>query len=179
MLRDFERWPQYKNLYIKAFEKMIANHPGEIKVASGELAESNGGVERYTQDGSTGVSDGDGFFDQWRAESDAESGEAASTHTHTHTHTTARPQCELERTGRSGQQNGHSLIGSISSDGTVERERERERRAAPPRMVDVDAPGAEIFGGTTPSKSPVPYNPDPRVADDESAEEVMELFLNA
>ena len=43
MLRDFERWPQYKNLYIKAFEKMIANHPGEIKVASGELAESNGG----------------------------------------------------------------------------------------------------------------------------------------
>lgn len=46
-------------------------------------------------------------------------------------------------------------------------------------MVDVDAPGAEIFGGTTPSKSTVPYNPDPRVADYESAEEVMELFLNA
>lgn len=43
MLRDFERWPQYKNLYIKAFEKMIANHPGEIKVATGELAEANGG----------------------------------------------------------------------------------------------------------------------------------------
>lgn len=43
MLRDFEMWPQYKNLYIKAFEKMIENHPGEIKVASGELAETNGG----------------------------------------------------------------------------------------------------------------------------------------
>lgn len=66
-----------------------------------------------------------------------------------------------------------------SSDKPVERERERERRAASTRMVDVDAPGAEIFGGTTPSKSSVPYNPDPRVADYESAEEVMELFLNA
>lgn len=43
MLRDFERWPQYKNLYIKAFDQMIKNHPGEIKVASGELAEPNGG----------------------------------------------------------------------------------------------------------------------------------------
>ena len=44
MIRDFERWPRYKELYIKAFDRMIANHPGEIKVASGELAKSNGGV---------------------------------------------------------------------------------------------------------------------------------------
>jgi len=43
MLRDFERWPRYKELYIRAFDKMIQNHPGEIKVASGELAENNGG----------------------------------------------------------------------------------------------------------------------------------------
>lgn len=43
MIRDFERWPRYKTKYIKAFEKMIANHPGEIKVASGELVDANGG----------------------------------------------------------------------------------------------------------------------------------------
>lgn len=39
MIRDFERWPAFKNLYIKAFDMMIKNHPGEIKVATGELAE--------------------------------------------------------------------------------------------------------------------------------------------
>lgn len=43
MLADFERWPKYKELYIKAFDRMIANHPGEIKVATGELAKPNGG----------------------------------------------------------------------------------------------------------------------------------------
>lgn len=43
MVRDFERWPKYKEKYIKAFGRMIANHLGEIKVASGELAETNGG----------------------------------------------------------------------------------------------------------------------------------------
>lgn len=43
MLADFERWPKYKELYIKAFDKMIANHPGEIKVADGKLAKPNGG----------------------------------------------------------------------------------------------------------------------------------------
>lgn len=32
MIRDFQRWPQYRNLYIKAFEKMIDEHPGQIKV---------------------------------------------------------------------------------------------------------------------------------------------------
>ena len=30
MLRDFERWPKYKELYIRAFQRMIDNHPGEI-----------------------------------------------------------------------------------------------------------------------------------------------------
>lgn len=32
MMRDFERWPKYKELYLLAFEKMIANHPGQIRV---------------------------------------------------------------------------------------------------------------------------------------------------
>ena len=44
MLRDFERWPRYKEKYIRAFDRMIANHPGGIKVASGELAVPNGGA---------------------------------------------------------------------------------------------------------------------------------------
>lgn len=43
MLRDAERWPEMKNLYIYAFDKMIKNHPGEIKVANGEPAEVGGG----------------------------------------------------------------------------------------------------------------------------------------
>ena len=43
MLRDLELWPRYKEKYIKAFDQMIKNHPGEIKVASGKFAEPNGG----------------------------------------------------------------------------------------------------------------------------------------
>ena len=61
MLRDFERYPKYKALYIKAFDRMIANHPGEIKVATGEMVENtSGGVQQYTQDGSLGMPDGFG-----------------------------------------------------------------------------------------------------------------------
>ena len=44
MIANFERWPRYKEKYIKAFDQMIKNHPGKIKVASGELAKPNGGV---------------------------------------------------------------------------------------------------------------------------------------
>ena len=32
MIRDFERWPKYKELYIKAFQRMIDNHPGQIRI---------------------------------------------------------------------------------------------------------------------------------------------------
>ena len=32
MLRDFERWPRYRELYIRAFQRMIDKHPGEIKI---------------------------------------------------------------------------------------------------------------------------------------------------
>jgi len=32
MIRDFERWPKYKQMYINAFQKMIDNHPGQIKI---------------------------------------------------------------------------------------------------------------------------------------------------
>lgn len=78
MLRDFERWPRYKQKYIKAFDRMIANHPGEIKVASGEPA--GGGysnihrlapVEHLTENPSTGATNqvrGGGRWptNQWR-----------------------------------------------------------------------------------------------------------------
>lgn len=32
MIFDFERWPKYKELYIRAFQRMIDNHPGQIKI---------------------------------------------------------------------------------------------------------------------------------------------------
>lgn len=32
MIRDFERWPVYKENYIRAFQRMIDRHPGAIKI---------------------------------------------------------------------------------------------------------------------------------------------------
>lgn len=32
MERDFERWPKYKEMYIRAFQRMIDNHPGQIRI---------------------------------------------------------------------------------------------------------------------------------------------------
>lgn len=57
MLADFERWPKYKELYIMAFDQMIKNHPGEIKVADGQLATPNGGG-CCSQSGCAGAPDG-------------------------------------------------------------------------------------------------------------------------
>lgn len=37
MLRDFERWPKYKDNYIKAFQRMIDRHPGQIKILNPEM----------------------------------------------------------------------------------------------------------------------------------------------
>ncbi len=45
MKRDFERWPRYKELYIRAFDQMIKNHPGEIRIANGDSAKPGGGGE--------------------------------------------------------------------------------------------------------------------------------------
>ena len=36
MIRDFERWPKYKDMYVRAFQKMIDNHPGQIKILDPE-----------------------------------------------------------------------------------------------------------------------------------------------
>ena len=39
MLRDFERWPGFRRMYINAFDEMIKRNPGKIKTAKGTLAE--------------------------------------------------------------------------------------------------------------------------------------------
>ena len=36
MLRDFERYPKYKENYIRAFQRMIDNHPGQIRILDPE-----------------------------------------------------------------------------------------------------------------------------------------------
>ena len=146
MLRDFERWPRYKELYIRAFDKMIQNHPGGIKVASGELAETNRGwVQRYTQDGSHGTPDG------------TSSGHA--------TDKQAEPgdQPMGEDAIRAG-----SLVGMDKSVLIAERERERERemrtahgrvdRTGSVRPVDLE-PAAR--SGTTRQTS-APAHAEPR-----------------
>lgn len=45
--REFERYPKYKDAYIRALQKMCDNHPGQIRVATGELSE--GGVHSFTK----------------------------------------------------------------------------------------------------------------------------------
>ena len=54
MKRDFERFPKYKELYIRAFEKMIENHPGKVKTAEGNLV-TEGGAEKCSTVGRDGV----------------------------------------------------------------------------------------------------------------------------
>ena len=49
MKRDFARYPKYKELYIRAFERMIANHPGMIKTAEGIPIENVGGQRTLRQ----------------------------------------------------------------------------------------------------------------------------------
>lgn len=43
MLRSFERYPKYRDAYIRAFEQMIKNHPGQVRIATGEAAYEGGG----------------------------------------------------------------------------------------------------------------------------------------
>ena len=52
MKRDFERYPKYRDNYIRAFDRMIKAHPNEIKVATGQPAEIGGG---YSTSGCNGV----------------------------------------------------------------------------------------------------------------------------
>ena len=44
MKKDFARYPKYRDNYIRAFDRMIKAHPGEICIATGEPAESGGGI---------------------------------------------------------------------------------------------------------------------------------------
>lgn len=54
MKRDFERYPKYKENYIRAFDRMIKNHPNEIRIATGEPADI-GGVQQESEHGSSGA----------------------------------------------------------------------------------------------------------------------------
>lgn len=51
MRKDFERYPKYRDNYIRAFDRMIKNHPGEIKIATGEQAETGGGNSEHGSSG--------------------------------------------------------------------------------------------------------------------------------
>ena len=50
-LADFERYPKYKAAYIMAFEKMIANHPGEIRVLNKRIPMDEMGGGGYSTGG--------------------------------------------------------------------------------------------------------------------------------
>ena len=52
MKKDFARYPKYRDNYIRAFDRMIKAHPGEIRIATGEPAESGGA---YSKRGTSGV----------------------------------------------------------------------------------------------------------------------------
>ena len=41
MERDFERWPKYKENYIRAFQRMIDSHPGQIKILREDYVPKN------------------------------------------------------------------------------------------------------------------------------------------
>lgn len=65
--KEFERFPKYKDMYIRAMQKMCDNHPGEIRVATGE--KSRGGGYTASRSGSSGVplvaKDGISHFKLW------------------------------------------------------------------------------------------------------------------
>lgn len=49
MLQDFEKYPKYKQAYLKAFEKMIENHPGSIRILDERVDVSDLGAGGGTQ----------------------------------------------------------------------------------------------------------------------------------
>lgn len=63
---EFERYPKYKQAYIRAMQKMVDNHPGQIRVATGELSEGGGhSFTKWDEWVSFGVKDGMSSFDLW------------------------------------------------------------------------------------------------------------------
>ena len=57
MLADFERWPRYKELYIRAFDRMIKAHPDEVYRADGLKDEAYAGGGNPSQSGLSGAPD--------------------------------------------------------------------------------------------------------------------------
>ena len=64
MERDFERWPKYKELYIRAFQKMIDNHPGDIKVLNPD-ADTKFKITDKSSGGYNGWNGGSGSAGRW------------------------------------------------------------------------------------------------------------------
>ena len=52
MLQDFEKYPKYKQAYLKAFEKMIENHPGSIRILDERVDMDDLGAGGYSVGGS-------------------------------------------------------------------------------------------------------------------------------
>lgn len=80
MTHEFERWPKYKELYIKAFERMIERHPGQIKVL-----DPNSGTKSKLFDDEGGV----GVLEQ-RVTAGFNTGSESSTETHESSEPTAQ-----------------------------------------------------------------------------------------
>lgn len=49
MVKEFERWPKYKELYLRAFERMIKSHPGEIKLFEDTDLDARSQAERMME----------------------------------------------------------------------------------------------------------------------------------
>lgn len=62
---EFERYPKYKQAYIRAMQKMVDNHPGQIRVATGELSEGGHSFTKWDEWCSFVVKDGMSSFDLW------------------------------------------------------------------------------------------------------------------
>ena len=67
MEKEFERWPKYKELYIRAFQKMVDNHPGEIKILQPEY-EAKYPVSDDEKAIIDGASGGAALFRHWLAQ---------------------------------------------------------------------------------------------------------------
>ena len=170
MLEDFERYPRYKELYIRAFDKMIKNHPGEIRVATGELVDNgSGGGTQYSGSGSDGareqtqspatmVADADGNGELRVLDSELLNGEAANVVGGSRMIEWWLWMCR------------HDFNSEALNPLTGQKDK---------RLMEADYDGMIVGIEEIQPQSVAPraYNPDPRVADYENAEEVMEFWL--
>lgn len=63
--KEFERYPKYKQAYIRAMQRMVDNHPGKVRVATGELSRGGYTASRNGTSGVPLVDEGKANFDLW------------------------------------------------------------------------------------------------------------------